>query len=134
MNHEAFEKMDQSWIKGLKNVRDRQVPQQALRDFSESVEQRIFEKEKQRKRLIGVGVPAAALALALVFFAVSRFLFIPGVPPATEPVPTQESEIIAEVQILRELGAWTEEDDLAIGVSVETSFAELELMAPQFPL
>ncbi len=49
----------------------------------------------------------------------------------SQPSLLSESEIMEEIEALKELGAWTEEDEERAGIPVEVSFADLD-MAPDF--
>ncbi len=50
------------------------------------------------------------------------------VPAALTPELT-ESNIVEEIEMLKELGVWTEDDETEIGVSADQIFEELETMA-----
>lgn len=49
-----------------------------------------------------------------------------GLPDSEMPA-LKDSDLVTEIEALQELGAWTEEDDDSIGISLEHSLAELEL-------
>ena len=44
-----------------------------------------------------------------------------GAPPVTE------AEILSDIEALKELGVWTEEDEEKLGILAEERFSELEL-------
>jgi hypothetical protein len=132
--------MDQSWMKALKQARERKVPPDLLKNFESDVEKRIHERGRLSWGL-RAGIPAAALALLFLFLVLWRHA--PGpMPPSTAPAKltgagersSEESRLIEELELFKALEVWTEEDDLALGVSLENTVAELELATPQLPL
>jgi hypothetical protein len=90
-------------------------------------------------------LPAPAAAMTHETIAVKlQPVPAPQVPPAVIPAavssqPAQgqtvrslnEEELIAEIEALRELGVWTEEDEEQAGMPVEVTFAETELFIEQ---
>ena len=51
-----------------------------------------------------------------------------------EPVPVMaEKDLASEIEILRELDVWTEEDERAIGISLEDDLADLEWLTDASP-
>lgn len=169
MADESFEKLDQELMKGLKEARERRVPEEALKGFSDSVAKRILER-KNRKPAFGfpawVVIPAfALLAGAGLWYWMGvkvpqtpspenlkmRPQAVPSVPgivpetrrvaapakelistptaPAANPISLpalQDSDIADEIEALKELGEWTEEDEEVIEIPLEESFTELE--------
>ena len=53
-------------------------------------------------------------------------------PAPKAKVPLSDQEIFSEIEALRELGAWSEEDEEAIGIPAESIFSELELTDQDF--
>jgi hypothetical protein len=45
---------------------------------------------------------------------------------AVQPPPLTESDIVDEVEALKELGVWTEDDEAEAGIPVEVTFGDLE--------
>lgn len=48
------------------------------------------------------------------------------VPASAPAVLAKEEDLLQEIEALKELGLWTEEDEEEAGIPVETAFAELE--------
>ena len=127
-------------MKGFKPFRERKVPSGILKDFDAEVKRKILQGRSPWGAL-GAGISVAALALLFVFLLlwrqapetrVSTKTAAPVVIAEREDV--QELEITDEVEILKAVGAWTEDDDLALGISVENAVTELELASVQLPL
>ncbi len=121
MKKEPFEKLDESLMKDLKNLRDKNVPSEILKGFSASVEKRIREKQAPepvrslpRRGWVPLWVPAFAVLVVASVIAI-RFPFgspAISVSPATVQLASAgSSELSDEIAILRELGAWTDEDE-----------------------
>ena len=138
MTKEPFEKMDESLMKALKNLRERNVPPQVLKGFSASVTARIRQKEGAKefqaapeKSFVPVWVPVfAVLMIALVVVLNSHFKWNPSSSLVLSPaqlVFANVSDISDEIATLSELGAWTEEDEKAVGVSTENNLDDLDL-------
>lgn len=70
--------------------------------------------------------------------SVTREVVQPQIPlkPAAavqESLPAiSESELVSEIEMLKELGAWTEEDEAEIGIPSEQIFEELEMLAGEW--
>ncbi len=125
MTKEPFEKMDESLMRRMKDLRERNIPPEILKGFSASVEARIREKEapvfqaRPARSFIPVWVPALAVLIVSVGLAV----YVPH-SSTIQLASANVAEISEEIAALRELGVWTEEDEKAIGVS-ESSADEL---------
>ncbi len=134
MDQESFEQMDRSFMKGFKPFRERKIPAEASKGLDAAVEKRIRAKAPLPLE-VWVGVPALALGLCLLALAVSKFPFT-GEAPSLKPeaAETETQELFQEVELLKALDAWTEEDDALLEISPENSMAELELGVPQLLL
>ena len=138
MTKESFEKMDQAWMEKLKTERQRKVPWEILKGFSASVEKRIL--QKQARPSFGL-VPSRAWApvvvpvLAVMVLASVAVLRLPlsdrgAISPSGAIQLAQAnntSEVDEEIAALKELGAWTEEDEQALGVGDQSILEDSEL-------
>ena len=123
MKDEIFEKSDEALMNQFKAMRERKIPSRILEGFSTSVERKILEKQTKKTLRPGflswapVWVPAFAV---LLLFASTVVLHYPAGlnthPRLAVTVSTvsaaPHSEISDEVVFLRELGEWTEEDEV----------------------
>ena len=140
MNGE-FEQMDKEMMETLQGVRDQKMPEGLLKDFSAGVERKIRERNV-RPAGIGAGFGwASALALGLVLLVLGAVIWklLPAKRPIVVPVksasptyvimrsPGSPSEIVNEIEALKELGVWTDEDEEKLGIALEETFSELEL-------
>lgn len=156
MDPESFEKLDRDLMKGLKNLREKKVPDEIRKNFRRSVEERL----RHTARPMGffgaaAGWPllmlAAGLALCWWYLRPAQIQpagvqpKTPGVietvaaPPAGPLLEKQpalpaitESNIVEEIEVFKELGAWTDEDEKEIGIPADRIFEELEVMAAEF--
>ena len=137
MTKEPFEKIDESLMKDLRNLRERNIPPGILKGFSASVEARIREKEGEKefqvapkKSFVPVWAPVfAVLMITLVVVLHPPFKSNPFTPVSLSPqlVSANGSDISEEIATLHELGVWTEEDEKAAGISSENNLDDLEL-------
>jgi len=117
MDEESFEKMDRAWSERLKSFRKMTVPSGVLRGFSAEVERRLHDPGKPERRGFfkrspwRLWVPIAAP----VFVALTLYVTV-----------ADQSGLVEEVAVLRELGVWTEEDEGAVEVSDEITADVLE--------
>ena len=150
MNRE-FEKMDSEMMEIFKPARNQAMPEGLLKNFSARVESKIL-KGNIRAGLGGGGL--AAWGFAFFILAVVLWRVLPAQGPAAVPVPVivlespalrvppgakqspvphdvsapaTETEILSDIEALKELGVWTEEDEEKIGILAEERFSELEL-------
>ena len=137
MNLDSFEKIDSDLMKLAEKLRETKVPENMRNDFSKSVEDRIL----RERRAPGLGwmLPSFALVFGLALAgAAAWFIMAPKQKPIA-PVPVfsepsgpplaefRESNIIQEIEALKELGLWTDEDEEAIGIPAEQAFSEMEI-------
>ncbi len=130
--NDDFEKMDSAWMDLTKKAREIQVPSEILKDFSGQVQKKIL--ERRARAAFFMGVEAGALVIALVLGAIALMHFRPvtqQTAPAPEPASAQlkeleESDIVSEIEALKELGVWTDEDETAIGIPADTALGDLE--------
>ena len=150
---DPFEKLDKEMMEALQEVRHQKIPEGLLRNFSTEVQRKIQERNI-RPAGIGLGLGIwVILALAFLTFGMVIWKLLPPAPkpkvvpilmpvsqiPAAAtpsssappskitPAPLTESEIISEIEALKELGVWTEEDEAKLGITLEETFSELEL-------
>ncbi len=67
--------------------------------------------------------------------AKSSAVVIPEKPvmvSVAKPAEINENELLEEIEALKELGVWTDEDEKDIGISTDQLFEELEIMAGEF--
>lgn len=142
MSDEQFKKMDEHMMKRMKPVRDRRVAPEFLKGFAASVVRKIESKNgpapvrslgwRHACRQAGAAVPV----FAVLVLAVVTVMRLPGqqrpVPtsaapavfeiaqlPDQHPVEAAETALTEEIEALKELGAWTDEDEKAAGVTGE---------------
>ena len=112
MTQEPFEKMDESLMQRMKDLRERNIPPEILKGFSASVESRIREKQapvfeaRPRRFFMPVWVPA----FAVLILAVGLMFYVPH-SSDIQLASADVTEISEEITTLRELGVWTEEDE-----------------------
>ena len=112
MTQEPFEKMDESLMRRMKDLRERNIPPEILKGFSASVESRIREKQapvfeaRPRRFFMPVWVPA----FAVLIVAVGLVFYVPR-SSDIQLASADVAEISEEITTLRELGVWTEEDE-----------------------
>src|SRR3989338_4554631 len=112
MTQEQFEKMDESLMQRMKDLRERNIPPEILKGFSASVESRIREKQtpafeaRPRRSFLPVWVPA----FAVLILAVGLMVYVPR-SSDIQLASAEVTEISEEITTLRELGVWTEEDE-----------------------
>ena len=112
MTQEPFEKMDESLMRRMKDLREPNIPPEILKGFSASVESRIREKQtpafetRPRRFFMPVWIPA----FAVLILAVGLMLYVPR-SSDIQLASAEVTEISEEITTLRELGVWTEEDE-----------------------
>jgi hypothetical protein len=137
MDNRDFEKTDVSWMKRLGALCQKPIPPEILKGFRASVEDRIRQNQAQRQRkpLPSFSLPvfswAPALAIVIVAFVVVLRLpdrqNLPLGPRQVLRMATVTSTLAEEIAALREVGAWTNEDEAALGINGDASLDELEL-------
>ena len=114
MAHDSFDQMDESLMKGLQPLRERRVPENALRGFGASVEKRILETQSQVPFFKNGAVVLSAAFFLLVALGVA-WQWLKSSPP---PMPVQakmavhaqkmtlprESDIESDIEALKALG------------------------------
>ena len=141
MTKGSFEEMDKEWDQALRSQREQKVPDPILKGFSASVERRIRSEVPAKRAAAGWDwrrwfspaiVPTFAV-LIIGFAIVTRLPLTADRPQPRESamqlaqVPHPTDEISEEIAALRELGAWTDEDEQVAGVSTEQVLGEIEL-------
>ncbi len=155
MNDKNFEKMDEAWMQALRSVREKKVPNNILRNFDVLVAQRIIHQQKENPVFAGGWALVLLPALAIVL-AVGIWRFFPEfkkpsptvpaltsqfvqpeplkveavealVPAAISVADLHEEEIADEIEALKDLGVWTDEDESSVGILPENTFDELDM-------
>lgn len=137
MAKESFEGQDHSWMERLKGVREKKVPPIFLKGFADSVESQIrktqpsLEIQLKPKR---TWVPVWTPVLVVLIIGSLLVLRLPvGMRQIPAPVKTIElakanvTQLSDEIAALREIGAWTDEDEKSAGVTTENDAEDLEL-------
>ncbi len=126
MAKESFEKQDQSLMEALKNVRDKKVPAAIMKNFSAAVESQIRENQpklelqfKPKRFWMPVWAPVFAV-LMIGSLLVLRL-------PVGELAQANVNQLSDDIAALRELGAWTDDDERSAGVVTENDVEDLEL-------
>jgi len=133
MKEDSFDEQDQEWMKKLKDAREQPVPEDKLKNFSDNVTKRI-RAGQQPKPFLGIMTPvlAAGFALLVIFLLVWRHepdvQKVPAPAAALSAIDTyNEAELAAEIEALKELGVWSDADDVLAGVSMEDHLIDLEI-------
>ena len=81
-----------------------------------------------RSAMVPAAAPAPKAAAPVIEVAKPQ-------PPAPEAQLSKitENNIVDEIEALKELGAWTDDDEQAIGIPSDQIFEELETLAGEFP-
>lgn len=125
MTDENFEKMDRELKERLRPLSETQVPPKFLKGFSASVIRKIEDRNSPVREtetfrgLKGVWlVPTfAVLALAsTVLWRADLWRSAVSGPTGMIQMATSVSTISEEIDALRDLGAWTEEDDASVEI------------------
>ena len=151
-----FEKLDKEMMEKMKNLREQKMPEGLLWNFGAQVERKILARQA-RPTGMGLGWASLfAAGLAFLLFGVAVWKLLPA-RPRVVPVPVTASvtsipavsapvilrpkaeestrdilrsapaEIVNEIEALKEIGVWTDEDEEKIGIALEETFDELEL-------
>ena len=112
---DKFKKLDEQWMKSMKPVREKQVTDGILKGFSVSVERRILAKKEAslsgRRAVSPVWVPVLAV-MVLASLAVLRSPVAPPVEYAE--LDNKTTDVEEDIAVLKELGAWTDQDDATV--------------------
>ncbi|HTL70215.1 MAG TPA: hypothetical protein VL404_02870 [Candidatus Eisenbacteria bacterium] len=131
MKKESFDSMDESLRRRLDAVPRKAVPPELLKGFSASVAARL-EAEGTRPARRRFAVPALAPAFAVLVLAVVVVGRLgpaargPAPRPPYVQIASNPSNLSSEIAALRELGAWTEEDEQSVGITDDAALEELE--------
>lgn len=128
--------------KRLTKITSVPLPEKVREDLSAEVMRKIVARRWRRRLGAGVGI-AACLLTALVFL-IATWQTAPrpkemeqrSVPSShvsdpmysEEGVVMNEEDLLEEIEALRELGLWDEEDEVGIGIEWESSFEELDYL------
>ena len=145
-----FKKMDDWMMDAARQEREKRVPEKDMKEFHDGVIKKILERQRH-----GIGMPyvglgmAGVLSLALILGLVIYLRPNPAakVKPAVEqpiavssttvqekassveaaaPPPMTESSLVEDIEALKELGVWTDQDEEEAGIPVEVIFSDLE--------
>jgi len=123
MSNERFKELDESWMRDLKNLREEKISPERLKGFSASVRARILEEETKKalrtrpnpfRWLLPVWVPTlAVLVIASAVVLKSPAGQTPYAPSAktSHVASANVSEVSEEIEALRQVGAWSEDDE-----------------------
>ena len=116
--------MDKSLMEGLKELREKKVPPVYLKGFSESIERKILDQEGKKSFVfewprftVSVWVPALAVLVLAVTLVTHHPL---GMRSLTE-------ELSEEIDVIAELGEWSEEDESSLESFDESDLEALEV-------
>lgn len=128
MNNQDFEKTDRSLMAALKGLREKPTDSAGI---PAEVERRLraaaAPSRYRVRRALPWLVPALALSLVLAVPALRAPSLIPGPDTARIQLASKPSAVslAEEIAILKEVGAWTDDDDRH--VAPEAEFEEVEL-------
>lgn len=110
MNDKQFKKMDEAWMKKIEPLRDKQVSEGMLKGFSASVERRITAQDEAQARK----APAfrAAWAGTLAVLVLASFVVLRS--PIVELAQVPDADVQEEIEMLKDLGVWDENEDEAL--------------------
>ena len=122
---EPFDEMDKGWMNFFKPVREKKVPREDTLRFTDGVLDRLEARSQPTYRpafawpkLVPVLIPV--LGALLLAVGISTLQPVPGpgiaaVPPAMRQINdvmiAMDEDIIEDIEILRELGEWSDEDE-----------------------
>ena len=134
MSDEYFEKMDEKLMSSMKPLREKEVSEGMLKGFSASVERRILGEQETKKAPRLIFSPAWAPALAVMVLASLVVLRSPIMPaPVSHSASSaehaefkgnKEMNVEEEISALKELGAWSDEDDTLLGAQDDLTAQE----------
>lgn len=128
MKPEEFKKIDDEMMKATAPLRDRKLNPKLLEGFAVSVERRIEAGRAAAPKHSPMSLRAWVPAFAVLVLAVVAVSKISGPAPhavATAPSVMElaqngtEVSLAEEIEALRELGVWTDDDEAAAGVAAE---------------
>ena len=139
MENESFEKQDRSLMETLKGVRDKKIPSVMMKNFSVSVEDKIRERQpsleiqvKPKRSWVPVWAPVFAVLMIGSLLVLRLPMGSREMPLTPSSVPVQlaqanVNELSDDIAALRELGAWTDDDEKSAGIGTESELEDLEL-------
>jgi len=138
MNDQNFEKLDKEMMKSTQPLREKRVSEGILKGFSASVERRLEAKKKAgspSRALSPAWIPAFAVMLVASVVVLRLPLNSMSVAPVVQTMDyaqldDAELDIDAEIEALKALGVWDENDDGLLG-TVDADMEELEYSSQQ---
>ncbi len=134
MSDSSFNETDKRWQKALEKEREKMPSPELMKNFSSQVVEKIEKREEKRVFKLPEIVSARVFVpvftmMILASFVVLRLPFeSPKSPAIMESIQigtANASEVEEDIAELRELGAWTEEDEQSTGIS--SGFEALEI-------
>lgn len=137
MDHKSFEEQDKSWMDATKTEREKKAPSAIMKGFSASVESKIRQHQPSLEIKLkprSAWVPVWAPVFAVLVIGSLLVLRMPvGMKDASLPIKTIElaqanvTQLSDEIAALREIGAWTDEDENSVGAITDAELDDLEL-------
>lgn len=137
MEPNSFEEMDKDFEKRFRPFRDQKIARGELEGFEPAVMRKIQVSSAHSPGAPVFGIAAAVcLSFALIGAGIGWFHLLPSGAARKTPVqpvqvlaaePVREAELMTEIEALKELGIWDEEDDKGIGITLENTLSELDL-------
>jgi hypothetical protein len=132
MTNKSFENMDKSFMKDLKNEREKKVPPIYLKGFAQSVERKITAAPEKKRFVVPVWVPVMAVLLIAVTLTVKNPLGARSLSVSPQAVQLasatmSDQELSDEISLMSELGEWTDDDDSLIESLTEEDLEDLEV-------
>lgn len=140
MAKDSFEKMDKFWSDKLDQEKKKEISPELLKNFSQSVEDKLRAKEAKKFRLPEISLSGLFRVRTLVpVLAVMVLASIVAIrlPMGLNQAPILENlqmsqafatPIESEIAALKELGVWTDDDETAVDLS---SIEDLEVEASE---
>jgi len=131
MKDQAFKKMDAALMKATEKYRSAEASETRPSGFSDDVLQNIRDRQSQKSPSPAFGLrlalPVFAPVFAVLVLGVYLVLRDPGVPNpllregAVQLAFNTATNVDEEIAVLKAIGAWTEEDEVAAGVAGDWS-------------
>ena len=138
MDQKSFEEQDKSWMDAVKSDREKKVPPAILKGFSASVEAKIRQNQPSleiKYKSKRAWIPVWASVFAVMILGSLLVLRLPaGIKEVRvtsvktiELAQANVTQLSDEIAILREIGAWTDDDEKSVGVTTDAELEDLEL-------
>jgi len=140
MDRQSFEEQDKSWMDATKKEREKKVPSAIMKGFSASIESKIRQNQpsleiKFKSKRVWVPVWAPVFAVLVIGSVLvlrspagtSRGVLQYAPDKTVQLAQANVTQLSDEIAALREIGAWTDEDEKSIGVITDAELEDLEL-------